>query len=168
MAGVFRLGDCLVDESTHRRALDQMYNLLPALIRESRHNEMWGIDFTNPDTSNRTAPRTIVLQKILRANKYDVTKAAAQFLTVLKWRREYNPRASSLLQTFERDKFGGIGYVTRLRSKLEGNYFVITWNLYDRVEDLDALFRDAARYVSASRLLPYLYLRLVRSRCPRH
>ncbi|KAL2758347.1 hypothetical protein ACRALDRAFT_1068701 [Sodiomyces alcalophilus JCM 7366] len=150
MASTFKVS-ARADESTSHAAVDQMYNMLPALLGEAEHNEMWGIDFTGADAHNRTPPRTIVLQKFIRANKFNVTKAAGQFLTALKWRKEHRPRTSSLGQTFERDKFGGIGYVTRLRSTIRADQFVITWNLYGRIKDLPALFRDAARFRGSSK-----------------
>ncbi|ROT41643.1 hypothetical protein SODALDRAFT_124830 [Sodiomyces alkalinus F11] len=134
------------DEKTSEAALDLLYAMLPGLLEEAQHYEMWGIDFTNADDENRSAPRSIVLQKFLRANKFNVVKAAAQFRTVLRWRRQHNPRASSLAQVYERNKFEGIGYVTSLRGNIQANPMVITWNLYNRVKDLDGLFRDDASY----------------------
>jgi hypothetical protein len=116
--------------------LENLLKELPAIIKEADYKEMWGIELA--DESH--VPTTIVLEKFLRANTKDVTKAKAQLIEALKWRKTVNP--AKLLNDTEFDpvRFGGLGYVTAY-PKTDGHAKeIITWNIYGGVKDKKATF----------------------------
>ena len=73
--------------------LAKLFKELPAIIKEADHNEMWGVALA--DESH--VPTTIVLEKFLRANTKDVSKAKAQLIEALKWRKRMEP--AKLIET---------------------------------------------------------------------
>lgn len=83
------------------------------------------------------------MQKFLRANANDLPKAEEQLLSTLKWRKEFDPvKAAS--ETFPKDKFEGLGYVT----EIDGG--IVTWNIYGAVKDYEKTFVPVDEYVLAS------------------
>lgn len=123
--------------------LAKLFKELPAVINEADHNEMWGV--TLADSSH--IPTTIVLEKFLRANTKDVSKAKAQLIEALKWRKRMEPEK---LLDAEHDaaKFGDLGYVTvyDAEGKEGPRKEIITWNIYGAVKDIKATFGDIQEY----------------------
>lgn len=83
--------------------------------------------------TSSTPPHTtlVILQKFLRANAGDLPKAKTQLLEALKWRKSYNPLAAKE-EVFSKDKFGKLGYVTRVKGAKESSNEedVVTFNIY--------------------------------------
>jgi hypothetical protein len=77
----------------------------------------------------------VILQKFLRANEGKLDGAKAQLLAALKWRKSYNP-LSAKDEVFNKAKFGGLGYVTRMRGAMLGaqkssnEEDVVVFNIY--------------------------------------
>lgn len=118
--------------------LAKLFSELPSIITEAGHSEMWGVQLQ--DESH--VPTSIVLEKFLRANvvekKKDVSKAKAQLIEALKWRKMIEPRKLLDETEFDAAKFGGLGYVTVYPQK-EGKE-IVTWNIYGGVKDKQATF----------------------------
>jgi hypothetical protein len=85
-------------------------------------------------------PSQIVLQKYLNANDGDVVKARDQLTKTLDWRQKMQP-LELIKQTFSKEKFGSLGYVTT-HSKDGGPKEIFTWNIYGNVESIDITFGD--------------------------
>ena len=60
----------------------------------------------------------MILQKFLRANVNDLTKARSQLTEALKWRKTYKPLEAKD-EVFDASKFGGLGYVTSIKGAKE-------------------------------------------------
>ena len=120
--------------------LAELNKLLPGLVAETGHSEMWGIKLT----SIIDTPCCIVLQKFLRANDNDAEKAAEQLKTALMWRHKFRP-LDTLTEEHSRQKFDGLGYVTHHKPPNDIDdtpETVITWNIYGGVQDKKATFSD--------------------------
>lgn len=127
-----------IPEETH---LSEFFALLPGITKDADHTEMWGVEL-KADANH--VPTSIVLEKFLRANKQDMSKAKTQLIDALNWRRETQP-AKLLAETeFDNEKFGNLGYVTVHEPclKYSSPKEVITWNVYGAVKDKKKTFGD--------------------------
>lgn len=95
----------------------------------------------------------MILQKFLRANEGKLPEAKAQLLAALKWRKEYNPLAVKE-EVFSKSKFGGLGYVTKVKGARLGvqdsinNEDVVVFNIYGAAaKDSKETFGDIDAYV---------------------
>lgn len=103
---------------------------------------MWGVQLSD-DTH---VPTTVVLQKFLRANDDDVSKAADQLQKALIWRRDTNPGKLLDEVSFDAKKFGDLGYVTTHKDA-QGKEMIITWNIYGAVKDKKATFGNVDEFI---------------------
>ncbi|KAL6836105.1 CRAL-TRIO domain-containing protein [Trichoderma sp. SZMC 28015] len=115
---------------------------LADIIKESAHSEMWGVELST-DASH--APTQVVLQKFLRANNGDLAGAEKQLAAALVWREKWQP-TKLVSEAFNKDKFGGLGFVTNHKDEA-GNNTVITWNIYGSVKDNKATFGDVTEFI---------------------
>ncbi|EFQ29482.1 CRAL/TRIO domain-containing protein [Colletotrichum graminicola] len=122
--------------------LTSLFEKLPGILGEAKHNEMWGVQLSD----STHVPTTVVLQKFLRANDNDVSKAADQLQKALVWRRDTNP--GKLLDdiSFDKKKFGELGYVTTHKDA-QGKDMIITWNIYGAVKDKKATFGNVDEFI---------------------
>ena len=116
-----------------KTVLDELYVLLPTILMDTEHDEMWGVQL---DASTTHVPTTIVLQKFLRANSHNLEKTKNQLTDALKWRKKMDPVALVDSGEYSKEKFGGLGYVTTYGKD------ILTWNIYGAVKDLKATFGD--------------------------
>lgn len=129
----FANNDAGVAATTPETPLQKLLKDLPAILHDASHNEMWGVNLTD----ETHVPTTIVLEKFLRANLQDVTKAKVQLTEALKWRKQMEP-AKLLDAAYDQSKFGGLGYVTTYNT--EAGKEIVTWNVYGAVKDKKATF----------------------------
>ncbi|KAM6480208.1 CRAL-TRIO domain-containing protein [Trichoderma sp. SZMC 28011] len=115
---------------------------LADIIKESAHSEMWGVELST-DASH--APTQVILQKFLRANNGDLAGAEKQLTAALAWREKWQP-TKLVGEAFNKDKFGGLGFVTNHKDEA-GNNTVITWNIYGSVKDNKATFGDVTEFI---------------------
>jgi hypothetical protein len=112
------------------------------------HPEIWGVTLADPSTH---VPSQIVLQKYLNANDGDVVKARDQLTKTLDWRKKMQP-LELIKQTYSKEKFGSLGYVTiyskKGAEKENGgekdvrDREIFTWNVYGNVKSIDVTFGD--------------------------
>ncbi|RFU33441.1 hypothetical protein B7463_g2870, partial [Scytalidium lignicola] len=124
------------------KPLDQLFTELPSIIKDAGYGEMWGVELS--DQSH--IPTTIVLEKFLRANPNDVTKAKSQLLEALKWRKQLQPHKLLDETEFDGSKFGDLGYVTIYKNP-DGGKEIITWNIYGAVKDKKATFGNVEEFI---------------------
>lgn len=118
--------------------------------------------YNNADIHSRSAPphtTLIILQKFLRANEGKLAEAKAQLLAALKWRKSYNPLAAKD-EVFSKDKFGGLGYVTKVKGAKLGDQKspneedVVVFNIYGAAaKNSKETFGDTDAYVVACEAL---------------
>jgi len=123
--------------------LEQLLTDLPAIIKEADHGEIWGV--TLRDASH--VPTTIVLEKFLRANSKDVTKAKAQLIEALQWRKKMDPVKLLNDVEFDKSKFGDLGYVTVYPKTDAHAKEIVTWNIYGAVKDNKATFGNVEEFI---------------------
>ncbi|TID27467.1 Ribosome assembly protein 4 [Venturia nashicola] len=126
-------------ELTPEHPLSKFLTLLPAILETTGHAEIYGIKL-DPAGSFHTK---LILQKLLRANANDVTKAKEQLTKALTWRKEFQPE-KCLEDKFPQEKFAGLGYVTVLEN-VPGSVNkkdICTWNIYGAVKDNKKTFGD--------------------------
>jgi hypothetical protein len=118
------------------KPLTKLFAELDAIKKEADYGEMWGVELSNEEH----VPSAIVLEKFLRANNKDVTKAKVQLTEALKWRKKIQP--AKLLEDTEFDsaKYGGLGYVTVYPKTDKHEKEILTWNIYGAVKDIKATF----------------------------
>lgn len=116
--------------------LNQFLELLPGILSETGHYEMWGV----PLKDAYDAPTVNVLIKFLRANDGSVAHAQDQLTKALQWRHEMDPLA--LMEEKFNRKYEGIGYFAVYEH--EGVGHVVTWNVYGamREGDVTEVFGD--------------------------
>ena len=93
-------------------------------------------------------PQQVILQKFLRANAGDATKAAEQLEKVLKWRKEFKP-LDAVNEVFDKTRFEGLGYVTQLKG-IPGSLNssdVAVFNIYGAVKDNKKTFGDLDGFI---------------------
>jgi len=125
--------------------LSKLFAELPAILKEADHHEMWGVDLKD----ETDVPTCIVLEKFLRANPDDLTKAKSQLLDALKWRKQIQPVKLLEETEFDTSKFGGLGYVTiyeNTKAKPPRKE-IVTWNIYGSVKDNKATFGNVDEFV---------------------
>jgi phosphatidylinositol transfer protein SFH5 len=125
--------------------LSKLLKELPWIIDHAQYNEMWGVTLT--DESH--VPTTIVLEKFLRANLNDFSKAKAQLIQALKWRKTMQPVKLLADTEYDSAKFGGLGYVTTYQRADGKGKEIITWNIYGAVKDTKATFGDVQECVGS-------------------
>ncbi|TGJ88348.1 hypothetical protein E0Z10_g461 [Xylaria hypoxylon] len=118
-----------------------------ATAKAHEHPEIWGVTLADPATH---IPSQIVLQKYLNANDGDVVKAKDQLTKTLDWRKKTQP-LDLIKQTFSKEKFGGLGYVTI--HSAEGDETnnareIFTWNVYGNVKSIDVTFGDLDEFIN--------------------
>jgi hypothetical protein len=110
---------------------------LPALLKETEYDEVYGIklDPTGPFHTK------LILQKFLRGNANDVEKAKEQLKGTLKWRKDFGP-SKAMEETFPKERFGGLGYVTVLEGVpgSPNKTDICTFNIYGAVKNNEATF----------------------------
>ncbi len=128
--------------------LSQLASQLPSILDKAGYNEVFGVRL------ERDAPfhTKLILQKFLRANANDVTKAREQLTKTLEWRRYSKPR-ESIKAVFDENRFDGLGYVVLLddskdeKDSSSSQKQVVTFNIYGAVKDNKATFEDIDGYV---------------------
>lgn len=112
-----------------------------ATAKAHEHPEIWGVTLADPSTH---VPSQIVLQKFLNANDGDVANARDQLSKTLDWRKKMQP-LELIKQSFSKEKFGGLGYVTVHSTEGGGEGTakeIFTWNVYGNVKSIDVTFGD--------------------------
>ncbi|QGI82822.1 related to SFH5-phospholipid transporter [Fusarium fujikuroi] len=127
--------------ATPETPLSKLNARLEDIFTKTFHKEMWGVQLTNIDH----VPTKVVLQKFLRANNDDPVAAEKQLTQALEWRKKMNPTAL-VTQTFDKSKFGDLGYVTVHKGE-NGNETIITWNIYGAVKDNKATFGNVEEFI---------------------
>ncbi|KAF5649547.1 phospholipid transporter [Fusarium sp. NRRL 25303] len=127
--------------ATPETPLTKLNARLEDIFTKTLHKEMWGVQLTNIDH----VPTKVVLQKFLRANNDDPVAAEKQLTQALEWRKKMNPTAL-VTQTFDKSKFGDLGYVTVHKGE-NGNETIITWNIYGAVKDNKATFGNVEEFI---------------------
>ncbi len=113
-----------------------------ATAKAHEYPEIWGVTLADPSTH---IPSQIVLQKYLNANDGDVAKAKDQLTKTLDWRKKTQP-LELIKQTFSKEKFGGLGYVSTYSTEEKGGAEkdkareIFTWNIYGNVKSIDVTF----------------------------
>ncbi|THY74665.1 phosphatidylinositol transfer protein SFH5 [Aureobasidium pullulans] len=120
------------------------------IIKEAGYSEMYGIELSAPTAEGQAAPfhTLLILQKFLRANAGQVNAASSQLLGALKWRKEFKPLEVKK-QVFDKTKFQGLGYVTRLKGVPESvnEEDVATFNIYGAVKDTKKTFGSLDEFI---------------------
>ncbi|KAI0004038.1 CRAL/TRIO domain-containing protein [Xylariaceae sp. FL0662B] len=121
-----------------------------ATARAATHPEIWGVTLADPATH---VPSQIVLQKYLNANDGDVAKARDQLTKTLEWRAKVRP-LDLVKKSFSREKFDGLGYVTRYLADSEekavedpASKEVFTWNIYGGVKSIEVTFGNTEEFL---------------------
>lgn len=119
--------------------LTKFYDLFEELVKESEHDEVYGIKLSKSSPFHTK----LILQKFLRANANDLTKAKQQLLETLKWRKEFDP-AKAAEETFSKERFEGLGYVLEVEGVPESvnEKDIVTFNIYGAVKDNKKTFGD--------------------------
>ncbi|KAI1019842.1 hypothetical protein LB504_009370 [Fusarium proliferatum] len=127
--------------ATPETPLTKLNARLEDIFTKTLHKEMWGVQLTNIDH----VPTKVVLQKFLRANNDDPVAAEKQLTQALEWRKKMNPTAL-VTQTFDKSKFGDLGYVTVHKGEND-NETIVTWNIYGAVKDNKATFGNVEEFI---------------------
>jgi hypothetical protein len=119
--------------------LTKFYDVFEELVKEAQHDEVYGVHLSKSQPFHTK----LILQKFLRANQNELNKAKQQLLETLKWRKEFDP-VKAIGETFDKTKFGGLGYVLEVEGVPESKNAkdIATFNIYGAVKDKKATFGD--------------------------
>lgn len=120
--------------------LRKLQERLSGLLEATGHNEVFGVILSA--TTPIPFTTTLILQKFLRANANDVDKAAHQLKETLQWRKEFQPLKAAQDEVFDASRFGGVGFITVIRSADGTRKEIVTWNIYGAVKDNKVTFGD--------------------------
>jgi hypothetical protein len=117
-------------------------------LTAANHDEVYGITLKPKAQGSAGDFHTLlILQKFLRANANNVELAKDQLAKTLAWRKTFDP-LKAMTETFSKEKFDGLGYVTAIDSKeQEGRKDIVTWNIYGAVKDNEKTFVPVEEYV---------------------
>ncbi|KAL9081049.1 MAG: hypothetical protein Q9157_000365 [Trypethelium eluteriae] len=126
-------------EIDDQHPLFQLEGSIKDVLREADYDEVYGIRLDHSGAFHNK----LILQKFLRANANDVSKARAQLLETLKWRKEFQP-LKCVEEVFSRERFVGLGYVTLVDGVPDSSNKtdVVTFNIYGAVKDPKFTFED--------------------------
>jgi hypothetical protein len=126
-------------ETAPDHPLTKFYDVFEELVKETQHDEVYGVHLSKSQPFHTK----LILQKFLRANQNDLDKAKQQLLETLKWRKEFDP-VKAIDETFDKTKFGGLGYVLEVENVPESKNAkdIATFNIYGAVKDKKATFGD--------------------------
>lgn len=132
-------GEPVWPETDAEHPLTKFFESVGALTEEADHSEIWGITLS-PSNAFHTK---LILQKYLRANANDLTKAKEQLLETLKWRKQFDPVAAASA-TYDKDRFEGLGYILEVEGVPESvnKKDIVTFNVYGAVKDNAKTFGD--------------------------
>ncbi|KEQ64251.1 CRAL/TRIO domain-containing protein [Aureobasidium melanogenum CBS 110374] len=120
------------------------------LIKEAGYAEMYGVELAAPTEEGKPSPFStlLILQKFLRANQNQINKACEQLVGALKWRKEFKPLEVKN-QVFDKTKFQGLGYITKLKNVPESpnEVDIATFNIYGAVKDTKKTFGDLDEFI---------------------
>jgi len=88
----------------------------------------------------------LILQKFLRANANDVSKAFSQLKDTMVWRKGFFSPGGESSMGWSDSKFDGMGYVTVIKHK-NGEERVISWNIYGAAKDIKATFGGLDEFI---------------------
>lgn len=124
--------------------ISQFLESLPEIIESVDYDELWGHQLrANGDYYDEQIAK-VLLNKFLKANANDLTKAQEQLKNTLEWRKEFRPLYAAFAEEHDQ-KFDNVVVLTH-----EDGKEVATWNLYnsdgtsnpkDLFTDLDAFLR---------------------------
>jgi hypothetical protein len=126
-------------ETAPSHPLTKFYDNVETLVKKAQHDEVYGIHLSKTNSFHTK----LILQKFLRANQNDLDKAKQQLLETLEWRKEFDP-VKAINETFDRSRFGGLGYVLEVEGVPESKNAkdIATFNIYGAVKDKKATFGD--------------------------
>jgi len=87
----------------------------------------------------------LILQKFLRANSNDVSKAFSQLKDTMVWRKGFFSADGESSKGWSDSKFKDIGYVNTI--KLNGEEKVVCWNIYGATKDIKATFGGLDEFI---------------------
>ncbi|KAF2262614.1 phosphatidylinositol transfer protein SFH5 [Lojkania enalia] len=126
-------------ETTTDHPLTTFFEFVPELTEQAAYNEVYGIILskTNPFHTK------LILQKFLRANSNDLSKAKDQLLDTLKWRKEFQP-SKAANEKHDPERFAGLGYILDLENVPDSanKKDIVTFNIYGAVKDNKKTFGD--------------------------
>lgn len=131
-------------ETDAEHPLTKFFDEFEILVKEAGHNEVYGIELAKSNAFHTK----LILQKFLRANQNDLVKAKEQLIETLKWRKAFDPVKAATSESFEKAKFGGLGYVLEVEGVPESpnKKDIVTFNIYGSVKDNKATFGDLDAY----------------------
>lgn len=137
-------GEPVWPETGAEHPLTKFFESVGALTEEAGHNEVWGITLS-PSNAFLTK---LILQKFLRANADDMTKAKEQLSETLKWRKQFDPIAATTA-TYDKERFDGLGYILEVEGVPESlnKKDVVTFNVYGAVKDNQKTFGDLEAFL---------------------
>lgn len=126
---------------TQGHPLSKFLEALPNILESTSYNEIYGITLKVKKECSRPDFHTLlILQKFLRANQNNFTKAKEQLENTLRWRKQFDPKAAATA-VYDKGKYGGLGYIVVVPAR-DGSIppVVTTWNIYGSVKDYEKTF----------------------------
>ncbi len=138
-------------ELSAEHPLRQFQQRLSSILQNTKYHEIYDVQLSASEPIPFST--TLILQKFLRANTNDLDKAVEQLTKTLEWRKEFQPLKAAHEETFDEDKFKGLGYISLIDRKEEDeakrmgiSKQIVSWNIYGAVKDNQRTFGDIDEY----------------------
>lgn len=127
---------------------------VPRLIKEKCHgyDELYGYKM-NPEDEDRGLVEkyynedvaSALIYKLCKAYKFEYSEIESNFVSIMKWRSEFNPLSAAFLESHNKE----LQMVGILTSYADGdaNKKVVTWNLYGQLVKKKHLFEDVEKFL---------------------
>lgn len=137
-----------------RKVFERVFKELPKTIKEkcNGYDELYGYKMNSEDADKSSVQKyydedvaQCLIFKLCNAYKFQHAEIVQNFISIMKWRSEFNPLSAAFLESHDKE----LNEVGLLTSYPEGdaNKRVVTWNLYGQLVKKKHLFKDVDKFL---------------------
>lgn len=137
-----------------KKVFERVFKELPKVIEEkcNGYDELYGHKM-NPEDKDETSVQEYykedvakrLIFKLCTAYKFQYAEIVENFISIMKWRSEFNPLSAAFLESHDKE-LNEVGILTSYPDG-DANKRVVTWNLYGQLVKKKHLFQDVDKFL---------------------